>query len=81
MRLLDPPLHEFLPNSSVEIKSLAEKMKVSPGALGKKIENMKESQPHAWASGLSAWNNFPGYLSDASQGHCRSGLQAGQKGH
>ena len=59
VRLLDPPLHEFLPNSSAEIKNLAKKMKVSPGALGKKIENMKEVNPMLGHRGCRLGITFP----------------------
>jgi pyruvate,orthophosphate dikinase len=45
VRLLDPPLHEFLPNSLAEIKKMAKEMEVSSGILGKKIESMKEVNP------------------------------------
>ena len=59
VRLLDPPLHEFLPNSPAEIKNLAKKMKVSPGALGKKIENMKEVNPMLGHRGCRLGITFP----------------------
>ncbi len=45
VRLLDPPLHEFLPNSLAEIKKMAKEMEVSSGILKKKIESMKEVNP------------------------------------
>ncbi len=45
IRLLDPPLHEFLPNVASEIKTLAKQMKLRPSALNKKIDSMKESNP------------------------------------
>jgi pyruvate, orthophosphate dikinase len=59
VRLLDPPLHEFLPNSSAEIKSLAKAMKVPPGALGKKIETMKEVNPMLGHRGCRLGITFP----------------------
>jgi pyruvate,orthophosphate dikinase len=59
VRLLDPPLHEFLPNSSAEIKNLAKKMKVSPGALGKKIESLKEVNPMLGHRGCRLGITFP----------------------
>ena len=59
VRLLDPPLHEFLPNTSAEIKSLAKEMKVSPRALGKKIETMKEVNPMLGHRGCRLGITFP----------------------
>jgi len=63
VRLLDPPLHEFLPNTSAEIKSLAKEMKVSPGTLGKKIEKMKEVNPMLGHRGCRLGITFPNIYS------------------
>ncbi|MBT3923638.1 MAG: pyruvate, phosphate dikinase [Nitrospina sp.] len=63
VRLLDPPLHEFLPNTLAEIKSLAKEMKVSPGALGKKIEKMKEVNPMLGHRGCRLGITFPNIYS------------------
>jgi pyruvate,orthophosphate dikinase len=59
VRLLDPPLHEFLPNSPAEIKNLAKEMKVSPMALAKKIETMKEVNPMLGHRGCRLGITFP----------------------
>jgi pyruvate, orthophosphate dikinase len=59
VRLLDPPLHEFLPKSSAEIKNLAKEMKVSAGALAKKIETMKEVNPMLGHRGCRLGITFP----------------------
>ncbi|QPJ63719.1 MAG: pyruvate, phosphate dikinase [Candidatus Nitronauta litoralis] len=45
IRLLDPPLHEFVPSVPAEIKILAKAMKISPSKLTKKIDAMKELNP------------------------------------
>jgi pyruvate, orthophosphate dikinase len=59
VRLLDPPLHEFLPNSPAEIKNLAKEMKVSPMTLAKKIETMKEVNPMLGHRGCRLGITFP----------------------
>lgn len=59
IRLLDPPLHEFLPNSPAEVKNLAKAMKVSPAALAKKIETMKEVNPMLGHRGCRLGITFP----------------------
>jgi len=59
IRLLDPPLHEFLPNSSAEIKNLAKEMKLSAGALAKKIAMMKEVNPMLGHRGCRLGITFP----------------------
>ena len=45
IRLLDPPLHEFLPHTDAEIKDLAAKLKVSAAALKAKAESLHEFNP------------------------------------
>ncbi|MEE9258906.1 MAG: pyruvate, phosphate dikinase [Nitrospinaceae bacterium] len=59
IRLLDPPLHEFLPNSSAEIRGLAREMKVSPSALGKKIDALKELNPMLGHRGCRLGITYP----------------------
>ncbi|MBC8286282.1 MAG: pyruvate, phosphate dikinase [Nitrospinae bacterium] len=59
VRLLDPPLHEFLPNSPAEVKNLAKEMKVSPMALAKKIETLKEVNPMLGHRGCRLGITFP----------------------
>ncbi|MEO8503824.1 MAG: pyruvate, phosphate dikinase [Acidobacteriota bacterium] len=45
IRLLDPPLHEFLPHEDKQLEQLAEQMKVSPATLRQKAESLAESNP------------------------------------
>jgi pyruvate, orthophosphate dikinase len=45
IRLLDPPLHEFLPTEAGGIKALAEKIKVPILQLQKKINSLNEVNP------------------------------------
>jgi pyruvate, orthophosphate dikinase len=45
IRLLDPPLHEFLPVGSAEIKSLSKKMGVDPARLRTLVEQHREANP------------------------------------
>jgi len=59
IRLLDPPLHEFLPSEPKEIKKLAGQMKVSPTALTKKIQSLKEANPMLGLRGCRLGIMFP----------------------
>ncbi len=59
VRLLDPPLHEFLPHSVQEIKSLAKEMKISSGALKEKIESLSEMNPMLGHRGWRLGITFP----------------------
>ncbi|QZY56565.1 pyruvate, phosphate dikinase [Crassaminicella profunda] len=45
VRLLDPPLHEFLPNNDDDIKILSEQIKVSYSTLKEIVEDLKEFNP------------------------------------
>ena len=45
VRLLDPPMHEFLPKDSQEIEELAKKLRKTPDKLAVRIENLQESNP------------------------------------
>ncbi|TYO96392.1 pyruvate phosphate dikinase [Geothermobacter ehrlichii] len=45
IRLLDPPLHEFLPQADREIEQLAEEMKVRPDVLRTKVDSLHEFNP------------------------------------
>lgn len=45
IRLLDPPLHEFLPSTEKEINDLAQHMGISPEKLRDKVTELKEFNP------------------------------------
>ncbi|HZN97367.1 MAG TPA: pyruvate, phosphate dikinase, partial [Gemmatimonadales bacterium] len=45
IRLLDPPLHEFLPKGPQEIEALARELKMDPAALRNTIERLHEVNP------------------------------------
>jgi len=45
IRLLDPPLHEFLPNTEKKIKAVAQEMGVEFGVLQKVVDSLHEFNP------------------------------------
>src|SRR5258705_10671953 len=45
IRLLDPPLHEFLPHSEEEIAEVAEVMKTDPRKLADRARQLNEFNP------------------------------------
>jgi pyruvate,orthophosphate dikinase len=45
IRLLDPPLHEFLPKEAPEIEGLARELKIEPAALKAIVERLHEVNP------------------------------------
>ena len=45
IRLLDPPLHEFIPNNKNSIKNLAKDLEITIPKINAKIESLKELNP------------------------------------
>jgi pyruvate,orthophosphate dikinase len=59
VRLLDPPLHEFLPHTEEEIEELAESIDVSIKRLKKKVESLKEFNPMLGHRGCRLGISYP----------------------
>ncbi len=59
VRLLDPPLHEFLPQSQKEIAQLALQMDLNEEELAFKIKNLSESNPMLGHRGCRLAITFP----------------------
>ncbi|MFT8909148.1 MAG: pyruvate, phosphate dikinase [Lentilactobacillus diolivorans] len=45
IRLLDPPLHEFLPHDEKEIRKVAKQLDVTPTYLEQRVDSLKELNP------------------------------------
>ncbi|MDC3107638.1 pyruvate, phosphate dikinase, partial [Paracoccaceae bacterium] len=52
IRLLDPPLHEFLPNSQQEIQRTADLMAITEQQLGDRIKDLSEFNPMLGTRGV-----------------------------
>ena len=59
IRLLDPPLHEFLPHTDEEIEELAKKLGKDPKLLKEKAESLKEFNPMLGHRGCRLGITFP----------------------
>ena len=59
IRLLDPPLHEFLPNSKEENKELLEKLNINKEELTNRIEQLNELNPMLGHRGSRLGITFP----------------------
>ena len=59
IRLLDPPLHEFLPQSSDEIASVAEAAGVGPAELRRRIAELHEANPMLGHRGCRLGISYP----------------------
>ena len=59
IRLLDPPLHEFLPNTAAEIAELSQSMGVSEETLRQKVESLHEFNPMLGHRGCRLGITYP----------------------
>lgn len=59
VRLLDPPLHEFLPHESSARAQLAEKMNVSAEVVAERCKALEEQNPMLGHRGCRLGNSFP----------------------
>ena len=59
VRLLDPPLHEFLPHDGAARNALAEKMGVSPELLSDRCKSLEEQNPMLGHRGCRLGNSYP----------------------
>jgi len=59
IRLLDPPLHEFLPNDLSDIEALAGRLEVDPARLKAKIRSLAEFNPMLGHRGCRLGITYP----------------------
>lgn len=59
VRLLDPPLHEFIPKTNAEVKELAGKLGIKPNDLKKKAESLHELNPMLGHRGCRLGITYP----------------------
>ncbi len=59
IRLLDPPLHEFLPHDQDEVEALAKRLGRDARTLGARIESLKEFNPMLGHRGCRLGITFP----------------------
>ena len=59
IRLLDPPLHEFLPQADHEIDEVAEQMNANPDTLRSRLAELKEFNPMLGHRGVRLLITYP----------------------
>ena len=59
IRLLDPPLHEFVPHTDKDIRYLAKKMRMDFGRLKAKVNSLKEFNPMLGHRGCRLGITYP----------------------
>ncbi len=59
VRLLDPPLHEFVPKTDADIKELAQKVGLKPESIKQMAEDLKEMNPMLGHRGCRLGITYP----------------------
>ncbi len=59
IRLLDPPLHEFLPSSAEDTLSVAKALGVDPAALRRRVAELREQNPMLGHRGVRLLLSYP----------------------
>ncbi len=80
IRLLDPPLHEFLPHSEEQQKDLAKKMGVSFEELHQRVEELHESNPMLGHRGCRLAISYPEIAEMQAQAIFEAAAQCVKKG-
>ncbi len=81
IRLLDPPLHEFLPKTNEEIQEVSENMGVPPSKLIEKIEQLKEVNPMLGHRGCRLAVTFPEIYEMQAQAIIEAACELKQEGY
>ncbi|MDZ7717969.1 MAG: pyruvate, phosphate dikinase [Balneolaceae bacterium] len=59
VRLLDPPLHEFLPEEKEEIETVANELGIKPSAFAQKVRSLREFNPMLGHRGCRLGITYP----------------------
>jgi pyruvate, orthophosphate dikinase len=62
IRLIDPPLHEFMPHDAEKQKELAQKIGLSPEVVARRVEQLGESNPMLGHRGCRLLITYPEIL-------------------
>jgi pyruvate,orthophosphate dikinase len=80
IRLLDPPLHEFLPHNQTEIAELAEALGRPAKELARRVAELTESNPMLGHRGCRLAITFPEIYETQVRAICRAAARAGGAG-
>ena len=79
IRLLDPPLHEFLPKSGKEISEVAAAIGVSPEKLRQRTEALHEANPMLGHRGCRLAVSYPEIAEMQARAIFEAAIEAGRK--
>ncbi|MEI9425488.1 pyruvate, phosphate dikinase [Mesorhizobium sp. Cs1299R1N1] len=79
IRLLDPPLHEFLPKTEAEVAEVAAAMNVSPDKLRQRTEALHEFNPMLGHRGCRLAVSYPEIAEMQARAIFEAAVEAGRK--
>jgi len=80
IRLLDPPLHEFLPQTEKDIKELAEKLNMDAEKLTNKVHSLHESNPMLGHRGCRLAVTYPEIYQMQTRAICEAVVELSKSG-
>lgn len=80
IRLLDPPLHEFMPHSEDELKALADKMHISRHKLAEIRASLEETNPMLGNRGCRLGINYPSLTAMQAEAIIEAALEVTREG-
>ncbi len=80
IRLLDPPLHEFLPSEESDLKKLAELMGVTLSEIKTRVSSLHEFNPMLGHRGCRLGISYPEIYEIQIRAIVEAGLEIGEKG-
>jgi len=80
IRLLDPPLHEFLPHDEEEIKEVAKELNISADQLRAKVEQLEEFNPMLGHRGCRLGITYPEITEMQSRAIIEAAIKLKKKG-
>ena len=80
IRLLDPPLHEFLPQDKDNQAEMAKRLKISPSIVKKKVEQLHEFNPMLGHRGCRLAVTYPAIYRMQTRGIIEAALNVQKKG-
>ena len=80
IRLLDPPLHEFLPDGTEEIEEVARAMNVDPERVGHRVTQLREFNPMLGHRGCRLGISYPEIYEMQARAIFEAALQVSAEG-
>ena len=80
VRLLDPPLHEFVPHGQTEIKALADEMGISVEEINATIASLEEINPMLGHRGLRLAITYPEIAKMQARAIIKAALKVNEEG-